>query len=70
MAIRKDEAHIAPVHLLDETTGEYNLSYINRYLKGLDLCLVKGVKRTQGLMVAKGNPKNIKTMMWLRHKGD
>jgi len=59
MAIKKGECHIAPIHLLDEETGIYNISYIKRYLDSSDVVLIKGVKRTQGMIVAKGNPKNI-----------
>ncbi|MGV8905848.1 MAG: molybdopterin biosynthesis protein [Acetobacterium sp.] len=59
MAIKKGECHIAPIHLLDEETGIYNLPYLNRFLKDEDVVLIKGVKRTQGFMIPKGNPKKI-----------
>lgn len=59
MAIRRGEAHIAPIHLLDEATGTYNTEYIKKYLKNKDVSLIKGVKRLQGLIVKKSNPKNI-----------
>lgn len=59
MAMRRQECHIAPIHLLDETNGEYNKSYVRKYFKGQEMALIKGVKRLQGLMVQKGNPKNI-----------
>lgn len=59
MAIKKGECHIAPIHLLDEETGVYNLPYLKRYLKDQDVVLIKGVKRTQGFMIPRGNPKNI-----------
>ncbi|HPS59286.1 MAG TPA: molybdopterin biosynthesis protein [Spirochaetota bacterium] len=60
MAVKKNEAHIAGIHLLDEITGEYNRSYIKKYLNPDEIVLVKGVKRTQGLIVAKNNPLGIK----------
>lgn len=60
MALRRGEAHIAPIHLLDEETGIYNESYIRKLLPGKEIVLVKGVKRVQGLMVKSGNPKTIK----------
>ncbi len=60
MAIKKGECHIAPIHLLDEETGMYNLSYLKRYLVDEGVVLIKGVKRTQGMIIPKGNPKNIK----------
>lgn len=61
MAMKRGEAHIAPVHLLDEETGEYNQPYLDRFL-GEEFALIKGIKREQGLMVPKGNPKAIKTL--------
>jgi putative molybdopterin biosynthesis protein len=60
MALRRGETHIAPIHLLDETSGRYNTEYIKRYLPQIEMALIKGVKRIQGIMVKKGNPKDIK----------
>ena len=60
MAIRRGEAHIAPIHLLDEKTGIYNIEYIKKYLSNIDIALIKGVKRVQGIMTKKNNPKSIK----------
>lgn len=62
MAVKRGEAHIAPIHLLDEKTGTYNTEYVKKYLRNTNVSLIKGVKRLQGLMVKKGNPKNIKTI--------
>ena len=59
MALRRGEAHMAPIHLLDEESGVYNEGYIRKLLPGTKIALVKGVKRVQGMMVKKGNPKNI-----------
>jgi putative molybdopterin biosynthesis protein len=59
MAIRRGEAHIAGSHLLDETSGEYNISFIQRFLKSQPLQLINLCYRRQGLMVARGNPKKI-----------
>ncbi|HAG11376.1 MAG TPA: molybdopterin biosynthesis protein [Desulfotomaculum sp.] len=58
-ALRKNEAHCAGIHLLDEETGEYNVSYLKRYLPKKEVILVNLVYRQQGLIVKKGNPKNI-----------
>ncbi|KAF0145488.1 MAG: molybdopterin molybdotransferase [Nitrospirae bacterium] len=60
MALKKGEAHIAGTHLLDEETGEYNVSYIKRLLPDKKVILINLVYREQGLLVPKGNPKNIK----------
>jgi putative molybdopterin biosynthesis protein len=68
MAIKRGEAHIAPIHLLDEETGEYNRSYINKFLSKENVVLIKGVKREQGFMTAKGNPKNIHSIADLKRE--
>ena len=60
MALRRGETHITPTHLLDEETGVYNESYIKTLFPNEEMLLVKGVGRIQGLMVAAGNPLNIK----------
>lgn len=59
MALKRREAHIAGTHLLDEQTGEYNIPFIKRLLSDRKLVLVNLVYRQQGLLVKKGNPKNI-----------
>lgn len=60
MALKSEETHIAPIHLLDMENGYYNISYVKKYLPNKDIALIKGVKRVQGLIVPKGNPLNIK----------
>lgn len=67
MALRRGEAHMAPIHLLDEATGEYNISYINKlFPKGAassePMALIKGVHRIQGILVKKGNPLGISSI--------
>ncbi len=56
VALRRGEAHLAGAHLLDPATGEYNLSYLRRYLPGWEIALVSLVGREQGWMVLPGNP--------------
>lgn len=62
MSLIKGETHLAPIHLLDMETGEYNISYIKKYLSNKNIKLIKCVKRIQGLMVQKGNPLDISSM--------
>lgn len=62
LAIRKGEAHLAGIHLLDPETKQYNLSYIKRLLPDMDVVLLPFLKRKQGWMVPKGNPLGIKTV--------
>ena len=60
MALSRGETVIAPTHLLDEETGEYNISYVEKIFPGEEMALIKGVDRIQGIMVKKGNPLGIK----------
>lgn len=59
-ALRTKASHMGAVHLLDETTGEYNVSYIKKYFPDGGVRLIKGVKRIQGLIVQKGNPLGVR----------
>ncbi len=59
LALARGEAHMAGCHLLDESSGEYNIAYIRRYLKGRRVALVHLVRRIQGLIVPKGNPRGV-----------
>ena len=68
MAIRRGEAHFAGCHLLDEESGEYNISFIKKYLKGRPLELINLCYREQGLIVAKGNPKKIESFTDIREQ--
>lgn len=68
IALKRREAHIAGTHLLDENSGEYNVSYIRRTLAGEKIVLMNLVYREQGLMVARGNPKGISALSDLTRK--
>ena len=63
IALQRGEAHLAGSHLLDPLTGEYNLSYLSQYLPGIPVRLVTWANREQGLMVKKGNPKGIQSLV-------
>jgi putative molybdopterin biosynthesis protein len=62
VALKRGEAHLAGSHLLDPSTGEYNLAALREYLPGLPVRLIALVNREQGLMVGRGNPKGIKNL--------
>ena len=68
MAMRRGECHISPIHLLDEETGEYNISYVKKYFKDKEMSLIKGVKRVQGFMVRKEDRGLIKDFKDLNKK--
>ncbi|MBR2079555.1 MAG: molybdopterin biosynthesis protein, partial [Clostridia bacterium] len=59
-ALRNNQAHLGCIHLLDTQSGKYNESYVEKYFPNGGVKLIKGVGRTQGLMVKKGNPLNIR----------
>jgi len=59
MALKRGETHLAGSHLLDPESGEYNLTYLKQHIPEIPLRVVTLAGRTQGLFLAKGNPKNI-----------
>ncbi len=61
-ALRRGEAHLAGSHLLDPETGEYNLPYLRQYLPGVPVKLVGFVRREQGLIARRGNPKGVRSL--------
>ncbi|MEM9773572.1 MAG: molybdopterin biosynthesis protein [Chloroflexota bacterium] len=69
VALRRGESHLAGSHLLDPETGEYNLADIAKYLPDTPVKVVTLVGREQGLMVAKGNPKKLKSLADLAQGG-
>lgn len=62
LALKRGEAHLAGSHLLDEATGEYNVSFIQRYLPDTLLSLITFAHREQGLLVRLGNPLGIQSL--------
>jgi putative molybdopterin biosynthesis protein len=58
-AIRRGEADLAGIHLLDDKTGEYNLPFLKRFEVDKEALLIRGYNRTQGLITAKNNPLKI-----------
>jgi putative molybdopterin biosynthesis protein len=69
LALKKGTAHMAGSHLLDIQTGEYNISYIHKYLKGFPVHVFNLVTREQGLIIQKGNPKGIRGIGDLTNDG-
>jgi putative molybdopterin biosynthesis protein len=69
LALQRGESHLAGSHLLDETTGEYNLAFIRRYVPGRALVVINLVHRIQGFIVPPGNPKSLTTLADLTRDG-
>jgi putative molybdopterin biosynthesis protein len=59
LALARGEAHLAGSHLLDEDTGQYNISYIRRHLSGVPVVLIQLAGRVQGLIVPPANPNGL-----------
>jgi putative molybdopterin biosynthesis protein len=59
LAVRRGEAPAAGTHRLDEDTGSYNSSFVKKYFPNGGVRLVECVKRSQGFILAKGNPLHI-----------
>lgn len=64
LALQRRAAHVAGAHLLDGETGEFNVGHVRRLLtaRGVRVVLLGFVRRIQGLIVARGNPKRITTV--------
>lgn len=60
LSLKRQEAHMAGTHLLDEQTGQYNIPFIKKLFPEHKITLINLVYRQQGLVVKKGNPKKIK----------
>ena len=69
LSLAKGFAHMAGTHLLDEATGEYNVSAVERHITNEKINIYDFVGRTQGIMVQKGNPKGIKEIKDLLGNG-
>ena len=62
VAVSRGEAHLAGTHLLDPSTGEYNLAAVQRYLEQIPIHLMVWAEREQGLMLARGNPRQVRSL--------
>ncbi len=67
-ALGKHFCHLASSHLLQENEEEYNFDFAQRQLGELP-AMVNFCRREQGLILAKGNPKDIRGVADLGKKG-
>jgi molybdate-binding protein/DNA-binding XRE family transcriptional regulator len=68
-ALKRGEVHVAGLHILDERSGESNLPYLRRHLKDREYLVATFAAWEEGLIVARGNPKRIRRIDDLGHKG-
>jgi molybdate-binding protein len=59
--LRQGLCHISGSHLLD-INGEYNLPFVRHLFPDVPVSLMTMAHRTQGLILAPGNPKGIKSL--------
>lgn len=70
VAMQRGEAHVIGTHLLDTASGVYNLPDLRRILGARSDCVVVNLAvREQGLIVAAGNPKRIRSLRDLIRPG-
>lgn len=62
IALRQGLAHLTACHLLDAESGEYNLPYVRHLFPERHMKLVTLSYREQGLLLAPGNPRQIRSL--------
>ncbi len=61
-AVRMGESDISGTHLIDDKTGVYNIPFLERLKIASKAYLVRGYDREQGFVIAKGNPRGIRSI--------
>ncbi len=61
VSLYHDKVAVATSHLWDGASDEYNIPHVRALLPGIRCTIVNITYRTQGLYVAKGNPKSIRS---------
>jgi putative molybdopterin biosynthesis protein len=62
IALQKGVVDLCTTHILDEKEKVYNIPVVKKYLGTRPALLINVAKRVQGLVVAKGNPKGVKSV--------
>jgi molybdate-binding protein/DNA-binding XRE family transcriptional regulator len=60
-ALQRGEVHVAGMHLFDPVTGESNMPFLRRSLKGSGYDVVTFATWEEGFLVRRGNPLSIRT---------
>jgi putative molybdopterin biosynthesis protein len=61
VALRRGEAHVAGIHLLDPETGDFNIVYVRNHLPNMKVQMMTFAHREQGFIIAPGNPLHIQS---------
>jgi len=67
-ALRDRRAMAAALHIVDPDSGAFNVPALQAALPGHDLVAFGWAWRTPGLLVARGNPKKLRTLADLRRR--
>lgn len=62
LALRQGFSQMAGCHLYDPSNGEYNTSYVRHFFPGETMHIITLAHRQQGLLVAEGNPLQIRSL--------
>jgi molybdate-binding protein len=66
--LKEGKVHFAGMHLQEAKSGEYNLPFIRRQFPDEEITVVTFARWEEGLVVARGNPKRIRTLEHLGRK--
>src|SRR6185436_18471694 len=66
--LKEEKVHIAGSHLEDPRTAEFNVSFIRREFGREEIGVVTFAEWEEGFVVARGNPKSIRTVDDLTRK--
>lgn len=68
-ALKQGVCHLAASHLLQANEEDYNFEFIAREIGAEVAAVVNFCRREQGILLAKGNPKNLQRIADLRQPG-
>src|SRR6202051_579093 len=66
--LAEGKVHVAGSHLEDPKTGEFNLPYLRKQFPGEEFSVVTFARWEEGLILAPGNPKDIRKIEDLARK--
>lgn len=59
-ALKRGDVHVAGIHMRDPRSGEYNIPFVKRHLKGQAVTVVRFATWHEGFLVKEGNPKQVR----------
>jgi putative molybdopterin biosynthesis protein len=69
IALRAGATHLAGTHVLDAASGTYNTLAVRRYIPDTRVALIAFAQRSQGLIVAHGNPLGLRSLADVAARG-